>query len=952
MKRTLFLSLLLSVVGLPLHAVEWNSETTGNQIISEDVSISGTANVGNLTFRGDSTLTGGNIGGSGHLTVESGTVVFDGVSRGSSVGNVSVAAGATLEVKNGAQILQNTNHNSTSVVTVNGTLKVDSLQYGGSLGKLHDNVNCEGFTDALVLNGGESAATGPRVEVTESGSATIGARLNGWGVFFTFAVADGKNFSWNASGNGNVVAHNGAGSVLVLEAGEGATFTLGKHIGTGLTLSKTGTGTLVLNSTLNLDSGRRISIENGTVKFGDNAAITSAGDGFFVLEEATMDLDGKAGLSGLRATVNGAVINAENNAMTLTLGSTGSFSIAGDATSGYSGSLVLNEGAVVDLGGYVFYNSIDISSGGTLLNAENHRGSVTLGVDEYGTTAIDSSLLSTYGSSLASGGTMEVSLSETFAAEAPGFELLRGRLYAANSLSIAGTGEESVSVSGYTSEFGAVSAQGGDICITDVVDVTLSDNHATSETEEDYMRAGALSAAGNVTVEAAGDIAITGNSAAIQSESAGAVYAGTDMSLTGASITISDNSSEYSGGALKSAYGTTYLTATEGSIEICGNTAAESGGALYASSGVEITAEGDITISNNTAADADGGAIYCDDAVIFTPGEGGTVTISGNEAGGNGGAIYSYGTVSMSGGTYNVSGNTAGSYGGAVYAESVEISADAGNITFSGNTHDGGVANDVELSGGTATLSASNGYTLEMQGGVTCAAEINISTDADSTVKLGGTSSTETLTIENANLQGLTDADGNQAVIYVSSAVTLDNACLQDITLVDEYGEASLTSSASTYAYNDATAMLFEELDGAEVCCTSSAPLLNGFASVSGDLTIDLGYDFLQAALEASGGVADIALTLMADTLAIEGEDGFTFSLSENTLAILDASVLESYGLYNEEGTLLDVNTLTLYDAGTVILRINDLSYVIPEPATATLSLLALSALSLRRRRR
>lgn len=958
MKRTLALSLILAALAMPLKAVEWSSETTGDQTVTENVTVTGTANVGNITFNGDSTVSGsGSIGGTGNLTVSSGTVVFDGVSRPEGEGNITVASGATLEIKNGSKLLKST-HNSTSQVTVNGTLKVENLAYGGSFGNLHDNVAVSGYTDALILNGGSSAASGPRVEITESGSATMGARLNGYGVYFTFAVSAGKEFSWNASGNGNVSAQSGAGSVLVLEAGKDATFTLGKNIGTGLTIDKTGEGTLVLNSTLNIDSGRRINIGSGTVKFGENAAISSAGDGFFVNAGATMDLEGNAGVSGKAVTVTGSVINGQNNEMNISLGENGTFSISGDATSGYNGSLVLTEGARIDLGGYVFYNSIDISAGGELLNSENHRGSIMLGVDENGITSADSDTLVKYGSSLASAGSIEVSLTEDLAAEAPDFGLLRGRLYAAEALSIEGTGEESVSISGYQSEYGALSAQNGDISITGVVDVTLNNNGADNAATEDYNRAGALSATGNVTVEAAGDIVVSGNSASVNSASAGAVYAGVDVRLSGASISITGNSvggeteDSFSGGALRGDYGSIYLTSTEGDIEISGNTAAESGGALYASTGVEISAAGDVYISGNRTLTADGGAIYSDgDVSISNEGEGG-VSITENTAGGNGGAIFSNATVYLGGGSYDVADNTAGSYGGAIYAESVEISADAGDITFSGNTHDGGTANDVELAGGTAALSASNGYTLEMQGGVTSAGEIAITTDADSVVRLGGTSSTESLTIEDGQVHGIYDADGNQAVINVSTSVTLSNACLQDIALVDEWGEAALTSSASTYVYNDAVGMLFETLDDGAVNCTSSAPLLNGFASVDGDLSIGLTADFLNAALAEAGGEAvNISLTLLEDTTAIAEEGSFTLSLDEALVGRLNECTLEEYGFYDAEGNWLGY-TVELTEAGGVVFSIIGLTDLIPEPTTTTLSLLALCTLCARRRRR
>ena len=950
MKRTLTLSLILSALLSPLYAAEWNSYTTGNQTVAENVTVTDSANVGNITFTGDSVVSGtGSIGGSGNLTVNSGTVVFDGVSRPNSTGNITIASGASLEIKNGAKLLTNSWHNSSSVVTVNGTLKLESLEYGGSLGNLHDNIGVQDYTDSFIVNGGG------RIEITENGSATIGARLNGWGAYFTFAVAEGKSFSWNASTNGNVIAYNDAGSVLVLDAGEGATFSLGKNIGTGLTIQKTGTGTLVLNSTINLDSGRRLNIAAGTVKFGTNASIVSAGDGFFVNQGATMDLEGNGGISGQSVSVSGAVINGQNNAMTINLGGTGSFSMSGDATSGYNGTVVLAEGGVMDLNNYVFYNTIDASAGGSVLNATNHRGTIMLGTED-GVTALDSETLALYSGSIASTGSIEVSLTADTECSISDFSLRKGRLYADGSVSITGTGEENLVLAGYSSAYGAISAQNGDIAISGVNNVTLSNNAATDGMTEDYHRAGALSAAGSVSIEAEGDVVISGNSAAVQSSSAGAIYAGSgDVTLTGAGISVTGNTASgdaYSGGAIRSDWGTTYITSTVGDVEISGNVAEESGGAIYASSGVEIASAADIVIADNSTISSDGGAIYSDGDVTLTPGEGGSVSITGNEAGGSGGAIYSYGTVYISGGSVEISGNHAGGYGGAIYADSVDISADAGDITFSNNTHDGGTANDVELCYGTAALSATNGNTLEMQGGVTCAAEINISTDDESTIKLGGTSSTENLTIENGYVHGIYDADGNQAVINVSTSVTLNYAQLQDISLIDENNEATLTSMCSTYVYNSTDSLQFETLDDGTLSCTTAVPLLNGFATVEGDLTIALTLNFLDGVLaEADGNTVDISLSLLEAITGIAEGSSLTLSLGGDVIDWLENSTLKEYGFYDENGTLLGINEVELVESGSVVFAVSGLTANIPEPTTTTLSLLALCGLCARRRR-
>lgn len=948
-------NLLLSVLlAYPLSAVEWTSETTGNQTVTENVTVSGTATVGNITFDGGSgstiTVSGeGALGGSGSMTVNSGTVVIDGVSRTSSTGNITVASGSTLELVNGSQILS-TSYNNSSVVTISGTLKVDNLQYSsGNFGALRDN------TGSIKMNDGS------RLEITGGGSATAGVSFQGWGATYTIALAAGeenapRTLAWNASGTGAFSANNGGGNALNIEVGEYAQLTLGKNIGTGLSLNKTGEGELVLNSTVNLDGGRGMTVSGGTLTFGDNANITSAGDWFIVNESATLDLNDKGVGQGLSLTADGAVLNAQNNEMTITLGETGRLSIGGDATAGHSGTIIMAAGSTVDLGGYVFYNSIDVSAGGELLNAENFRGSVVLGIDDDGNTLVTSDELKIYKNGLASAGSLQINLSEDFESAAPDYDLLKGRLYAADAVTIEGSGEENVSITGYTSAYGAVSAQNGDITITEVGDVNLSDNHAAVDTDADYFTAGALSAAGNVTIDTAGSVVISGNAAEGNSQAAGAIYASSGVSISGADILIEGNTYEGgSGGAVRGDGDAVVLTGTDGSVTIRSNTAEESGGAIYASTGVEISSAIDITIESNTATNSDGGAIYSDADVTITPGEGGKVSIGGNTAGGNGGAIYSYGTVTISGGTYEIKDNTAGGYGGAIYAEDgVDISADAGHVTFSGNTHDGGTANDVELGGGVANLSATNGYTLEMQGGVTGAAELNISTDENSSVKLGGTSSTETLTIENGRVFGINSDSGEQAVINISSSVTLSNAYMQDVALVDEYIEAALTSENSTYIFNNTPLVAAGTYSGDALTYTTTAPLLNGFTTVDGVLSIGLTHAFLQSVLEgANGQPVNVILTLVTDASALAEDGSFSFMLDQWTQEMLAASELSEYGFYDvDNDELLGLHEAQLTGNQNVVFAINGLTKLIPEPTTSTLSLMALSALCLRRRRR
>lgn len=960
--------LLAALLALPLSAVEWTTETTGDQTVTENVTVTGTAPVGNITFNGGAgstiTVSGeGSIGGSGNLTVSSGTVVFDGVSHPAAAGDVTIAAGATLDLRNEAQIFDSTNHNNNSIVNLTGTLIVESLKYGtGNLGKLqYTNVGTWGDSTGKKVF---SMHGGSRLEISGGGDTELGVNfISGWGVTYTIALLAGESadnirtFAWNSGGR-SFSSEAGYGSALKLEVGEHAQFTLGMDIGAGLKIEKTGKGELVLNNTINLESGRDIWILDGTLTLGENAQINSAdkihvGYDHDTGTKGTLNMNGKTGGNNLTVIAEGDVLNAQNNEMNITLTGTGSLSISEDATGGHGGSIIMAAGSTVDLGGYLFYNSIDFSAGGELLNADNFQGSIVLGVNDEGNTEVTSEDLSKYEHNLGSSGSLLVSLSEDFESTAPDRVMLKGRLYAADAVTIEGSGEEIISITGYTSTYGAVSAQNADITISNVGDVSLSDNQANIDTGEVYYTAGALSAAGSVTIDAAGDVVISGNSAEGNTQAAGAIYAGAAVSISGASICIEDNTyNDGNGGAVRGDADAVTLTSTEGAITLRSNTAGEAGGAIYASTDVEISSAADIIIEQNTATAGDGGAIYSGGDVTITPGDGAQVTISGNTAGGSGGAIYSSGTVTMSGGSYEISNNTADGYGGAIYAETgVDISADAGDITFSGNTHDGGTANDVELWDGEAKLSASNGYTLEMQGGVTGAADMNISTDDASAVKLGGTSNTANLTIQDGRLFGITSDSGEQAVINISESATLSNAYMQDVALVDEYIEAALTSENSTYIFNNVPASAVGTYSGEALTYITTAPLLNGFTTIDGLLSVGVTYDFLKAFMSADGTPVNVILTLTSDETGL-GDVGFTFTLDENTIALLEASQLESYGFYDADGNLIGENEAVLASANGVTFAMNGITKLVPEPTSTTLSLLALAALAARRRRR
>jgi len=177
------------------------------------------------------------------------------------------------------------------------------------------------------------------------------------------------------------------------------------------------------------------------------------------------------------------------------------------------------------------------------------------------------------------------------------------------------------------------------------------------------------------------------------SRSGGAVYVHANASLTVDEVTFEDNwSNDYYGGAIYNA-GTVTITAST-----FRQNSAYDGGAIYNLGALTIT---NGTFTDNSASD-DGGAIYNDGTLTITDG-----MFFSNDAD-YGGAIYNDndGTASISGSTFK--GNYADNDGGAIFSYgtlTVTGATFGGDGTNEPNTADSGGA--IYISSGTATLSAS-----------------------------------------------------------------------------------------------------------------------------------------------------------------------------------------------------------------------------------------------------
>lgn len=257
---------------------------------------------------------------------------------------------------------------------------------------------------------------------------------------------------------------------------------------------------------------------------------------------------------------------------------------------------------------------------------------------------------------------------------------------------------------------------------------------------------------GKGAVNSTGSALLQGNKNVIFSkntttENGGALHAkGPVTCINNASLSFQQNTATTNGGALYTT-GEVILSDNSGSVTFVGNSAAL-GGALYCEGNGFITNNFFVSFDGNTTkstgnTNGNGGAIYCSQAAQTQPPQPApttpapVLTISGNQyvnflnnsATSNGGAIYTNQLVLSAGGptlfqNNTVTNDTTAKGGAIAIADNgvISLSADSGDITFSGNKTITGAAgsqqtttrNAIDL-GNAATFSqlrASTGNTI------------------------------------------------------------------------------------------------------------------------------------------------------------------------------------------------------------------------------------------------
>ena len=443
---------------------------------------------------------------------------------------------------------------------------------------------------------------------------------------------------------------------------------------------------------------------------------------------------------------------------------------------------------------------------------------------------------------------------------------------------------------------------------------------------------GSTSNGGAVMVGANKTLSITGNGQVNLTNSStdmsgGSITVGQGATLnihnnTG-KVNISNNTAGSGGGAINGLTGTSSISITNnsGGVEISGNTSAQNGGAILSSGALVIANNGNVNITRN-AASPSSYRNTCKGGGIFLGTQQGSFTIEGNdyvEFRGNYRAQLntdsSLASVKLNSifQEYTTQRNTisAKTDGKVVFYDAVSCAGNTGvdGASYELNANYSNAAGETVAAKGTIIFSGKYAATDLQQFG--SAAELTAS--LPSTLRASTTLHNGTLRIEDGAMlktQKFTVADGGGA------RVTLSNGKLDTTGYQATFGTGSEISAEGV---NTITA--------SELSFKDNTTITLNLAGASQDSTI---------------------LTLAGD---VEFGGSLTISI-EGLNQVADGT----YRLLNLGDALADISKITVVgtDASAVTWQQGILSVqvIIPEPATTTLSLLALCSLAARRRRK
>ncbi len=369
------------------------------------------------------------------------------------------------------------------------------------------------------------------------------------------------------------------------------------------------------------------------------------------------------------------------------------------------------------------------------------------------------------------------------------------------------------------------------------------------------------------------------------------------------------------------------------------------------------TVQGDVVISGTESTErilnvATGGY----DNSSTTLHDNGTLLVNGAGVAASTGTLSGTGTVAVSDATGTGAKATVGQM--TAYTGDFVVEGDKAAINVENGNYSGG---SISVSGNDAVLSTkgditiTNGESLSLSSRGNAGAEAGAENDAAYVTTTGSVSvaSGATLSVSDAatsyeynlqNLQAAASLNGD-VLLAIGKAGTLNafGANVEGVKVRDAF----YFNSPSSDVMNSKAAGAVDAKGGLTMASGSTyetamanTSLMGGSLTLESGLTLSTTLDLGQSAIDGAGRTTQ--LVLFSDVNSVN------FVL-DNLTAVADSGIYYTKAENYISGSYIDEDTWLVYDSGAGVVYLDG---IVPEPTTATLSLLALAALAARRRRR
>lgn len=857
--------------------------------------------------------------------------------------------GQTLLMKGSTTATNELKNNGMGNMAIGGLITeatADTSQY-----VLNGDNNSSSLTLVANEDAGMNMYIGANTEIKVGGTGQIIVSTDG-----SWVVNNGKTLTLTTGSDGSVVFNAdttvSGGGTLALNANttiaNGSTLTIsdGLNIESGAITVESGS-TLSLSGTVNINAEGVVTARDKAAGNGYGSVIYSANTADYIKGEGTT-----TGIEDVSWSLNGYAASYNDGTISYS-GDSSIYYIYDAADADYSNARDL----VVDVGAGDTY-SLGATANTALDSLTIKSGTVT---SEYG------------------GG-------------AQGFFKGDVIIEGGAKLTLAGTGNNSHDALGWGDIVTRSITLLGEEGKTATLELAYSSDKSTTLRTDINLQGNALVTGGKVN-SFGGKITATGTNNEIASELQVRNGHPLTVEVSGAAdtLTISGNIKSNSDGGstlTKSGEGTLYIT---GDIDALGSTINGSSSTIISSGSIQnitlqnstfrstetMTLGGTVNLTNvtldGTAEIASGATSYTAGTLQFTSGKNSSITIAQGATFANDGFTYT------SQGTDNATINSNGEFQLQIYTGSVTIANATMEKTTESDKHIGIALDNVDLilnsgtgnklygdkeqnlnnltiNGGTLniesaakvanTTAIAESATLNLKnanatlGAVSGAGRVNsevttsVATAADFTGTLAATNGT-TLTDSGTGSGFSVDVTQGNIVLSRAEAITLDSATIGNgytLTIGSETDhDVTLTLSHLTVATGGGTLQANLDLNN------------TGTLALSGVLTLGGSVELGDGGIALSGSLLD-GLTTNSSITLFQDVDGLLRNGLDFTEPVSASAIFSNEALKDTDSVIYTVS----YENNNVLLN----ARLVPEPATATLSLLALAALCARRRRK